>query len=238
MPSSRLAPRRYERDSALPYPKEFCADVVNVARGRDPETSLRQIAEGFGIAESCLRNWMRQADVEDGLKPGATAVENSELREAQEADQIQNVVVLGLADFDEPQGGVQTAGAHCPGYQPVAVLLGKTGSALTDTSPRSVGHVRTTTSPSPSRRRRHPSGPVQMRPEPAVLRSARRPAAKPPVRPPRAWTWQTQLREVSTARSPGPGCTARSGGPGRRRRACRSRWCPRTPQGPRSRPRR
>lgn len=65
-----------------PYPKEFRADVVNVARGRDPETSLRQIAEDFGIAESCLRNWMRQADVEDGLKPGTTAANNAELREA------------------------------------------------------------------------------------------------------------------------------------------------------------
>jgi transposase len=36
----------------------------------------------FGIAESCLRNWMRQADVEDGVTPGTAGVENAELREA------------------------------------------------------------------------------------------------------------------------------------------------------------
>ena len=65
-----------------PYPKEFRDDVVNVARGREPGQSLKQIAADFGIAESCLRNWLRDADVEDGVKPGTTAAENAELREA------------------------------------------------------------------------------------------------------------------------------------------------------------
>ncbi len=37
----------------------------------------------FGIAESCLRNWLREADVEDGVKPGTTAAESAELREAE-----------------------------------------------------------------------------------------------------------------------------------------------------------
>ncbi|GAA2748114.1 transposase [Terrabacter aerolatus] len=65
-----------------PYPREFRDDVVNVARGREPGQSLKQIAADFGIAESCLRNWLRDADVEDGVKPGTTAAENVELREA------------------------------------------------------------------------------------------------------------------------------------------------------------
>lgn len=65
-----------------PFPREFREDVVRVARNRDPGQSLKQIASDFGIAESCLRNWMRQADVEDGLKPGTTAAENTELRDA------------------------------------------------------------------------------------------------------------------------------------------------------------
>ncbi|NED94009.1 IS3 family transposase [Phytoactinopolyspora alkaliphila] len=65
-----------------PHPKEFRDDVVNVARRREPGQTIKQIAADFGIAESCLRNWMRQADVEDGLKPGTTAAENAELREA------------------------------------------------------------------------------------------------------------------------------------------------------------
>jgi transposase len=65
-----------------PYPKEFRDDVVNVARNREPGQTIRQIAADFGIGESCLRNWLRQADVEDGLKPGTTSAENAELREA------------------------------------------------------------------------------------------------------------------------------------------------------------
>ncbi|UTM39778.1 IS3 family transposase (plasmid) [Rhodococcus pyridinivorans] len=65
-----------------PYPKEFRDDVVRVARNREPGQHLRQIAADFGISESCLTNWMRKADVEDGITPGTTASENAELREA------------------------------------------------------------------------------------------------------------------------------------------------------------
>ncbi|WP_367403068.1 IS3 family transposase [Kocuria marina] len=55
---------------------------MNVARDREPGQCITQIASDFGIAESCLRNWMRQADVEAGAGPGTTAAENAELREA------------------------------------------------------------------------------------------------------------------------------------------------------------
>jgi transposase-like protein len=65
-----------------PFPREFREDVIRVARSREPGQSLKQIATDFGIAESCLRNWLRQADTEDGFKPGSTASENAELREA------------------------------------------------------------------------------------------------------------------------------------------------------------
>lgn len=65
-----------------PHPKEFREDVVRVARNREPGVRIAQIAKDFGISESCLRNWLHAADVEDGNKPGATAAENTELREA------------------------------------------------------------------------------------------------------------------------------------------------------------
>jgi transposase len=65
-----------------PYPQEFRDDVVNVARNREFGQTIKQIAADFGIAESCLRNWMRAADVADGARPGTTAAENAELREA------------------------------------------------------------------------------------------------------------------------------------------------------------
>ena len=62
-----------------PYPKELREDVV---RGREPGQQLKQIAADFGISESCLANWVKAADIEDGLKPGSTAAENAELRDA------------------------------------------------------------------------------------------------------------------------------------------------------------
>jgi transposase-like protein len=43
---------------------------------------LKTIASDFGISESCLTNWLKAADVEDGIKPGTTAAENEELKKA------------------------------------------------------------------------------------------------------------------------------------------------------------
>lgn len=63
-----------------PYPQEFRDDVVAVARrGQAP---LKRIAKDFGISEGSLLNWMKQADIEDGRRPGATEDERKELREA------------------------------------------------------------------------------------------------------------------------------------------------------------
>src|SRR3954463_3722900 len=82
-----------------PYPKEFRDDVVSVARNREPGQHLKQIAADFGISESCLTNWMKSADVEDGIKPGTTATDNAELREARKRIRLvgQETEVLGRA---------------------------------------------------------------------------------------------------------------------------------------------
>ena len=62
------------------HPREFREDVIAVARRG--EAPLAQVARDFGISESCLRNWLRQADVEDGHRSGVSKAENDELREA------------------------------------------------------------------------------------------------------------------------------------------------------------
>ena len=63
-----------------PYPKEFRDDVEAVARqGQAP---LTQIAKDFGISETCLSNWLKKADIEDGNHPGLTAKEAADLRDA------------------------------------------------------------------------------------------------------------------------------------------------------------
>ena len=63
------------------YPREFGEDVVRVARGRGADTTLAQIAKDFGVSETCVQNWLRKADVEDGSRPGVTADEAREYRE-------------------------------------------------------------------------------------------------------------------------------------------------------------
>ena len=69
-----------------PHPQEFRDDVVAVARRG--EAPLAQIAKDFGISESCLRNWLRRADVEDGYRPGQTSTESAELRELKRRNRL------------------------------------------------------------------------------------------------------------------------------------------------------
>ena len=69
-----------------PHPQEFRDDVVAVARRG--EAPLSQIAKDFGISESCLRNWLRRADVEDGHRPGQSGAESVELRELKRRNRL------------------------------------------------------------------------------------------------------------------------------------------------------
>ncbi|GAA2072393.1 hypothetical protein GCM10009821_08040 [Aeromicrobium halocynthiae] len=71
-----------------PYPQEFRDDVVAVARGRDSKTTLKQIAEDFGIAEATLTNWLKAADVEGGKRPGVTSDQAAELRELKRRNRL------------------------------------------------------------------------------------------------------------------------------------------------------
>jgi len=68
------------------YPQEFRQDVVRIAR--QGELTYAQIARDFGISETCVSNWVRKADVEEGKRPGTTAAEAAELREARKRIRI------------------------------------------------------------------------------------------------------------------------------------------------------
>ena len=87
------------------YPQEFRDDVVRVVRDREPGQTIKQIAADFGIAESCLRNWMRRADVEEGSTPGTSAAEHAELREAKKRIRLleqENEVLRRAAAYLSP----------------------------------------------------------------------------------------------------------------------------------------
>ena len=62
-----------------PYPREFRENVVAVAR--QGEEGIAQIAKDFGIAGSCLRNWLTAAAAEDGRRGGSKVLESEQLRE-------------------------------------------------------------------------------------------------------------------------------------------------------------
>jgi transposase len=49
---------------------------------------LTQIAKDFGISESCLSNWLRAANVEDGKRPGVTVAESEQLRELKKRNRL------------------------------------------------------------------------------------------------------------------------------------------------------
>jgi len=69
-----------------PHPREFRDDVVAVAR--KGEAPIAEIAKDFGVSESCLRNWLHAADVDQGLRPGTTAVESAEIRELKRRNRL------------------------------------------------------------------------------------------------------------------------------------------------------
>jgi transposase-like protein len=60
-----------------PHPPEFRQRAVELARLR--EKPVAEIARDLGISDSCLRNWMARADVDDGRKPGVSSDERAEL---------------------------------------------------------------------------------------------------------------------------------------------------------------
>ncbi|WP_312865242.1 IS3 family transposase [Saccharothrix tamanrassetensis] len=65
-----------------PYPREFRDDVVRVARDREPGVTVEQIAKDFGVHPMTLFKWLRQADTDEGVKPGVSRNDSAELREA------------------------------------------------------------------------------------------------------------------------------------------------------------
>lgn len=60
-----------------PHPPEFRARAVELARERAKPVAV--LATDLGISESCLRNWMVQADVDSGVREGLTKPEREEL---------------------------------------------------------------------------------------------------------------------------------------------------------------
>lgn len=62
-----------------PHPPEFRRRAVELARlGEKP---IARIAEDLGMSESCLRGWMKRADIDEGRRDGLSGDERDELAE-------------------------------------------------------------------------------------------------------------------------------------------------------------
>jgi transposase len=59
------------------FPPEFKRDVVTVARRGD--LSINEVAADFDVSPESVRRWMRQADIDDGIKDGLTTAEQAEI---------------------------------------------------------------------------------------------------------------------------------------------------------------
>jgi transposase len=59
------------------FPAEFKRDVVTVARRGD--LTLAEVAADFDVSVESVRRWMRQADIDDGVRDGLTTTEQDEV---------------------------------------------------------------------------------------------------------------------------------------------------------------
>jgi transposase-like protein len=60
-----------------PHPPEFRQRAIELARLK--EKPIAKIAADLGISESCLRNWVHQADVDEGVTEGLSTDDRAEL---------------------------------------------------------------------------------------------------------------------------------------------------------------
>ncbi len=59
------------------FPPEFKRDVVTVARRG--ALTVAEVAADFDISPESVRRWMRQADIDDGVRDGLSTAEQAEV---------------------------------------------------------------------------------------------------------------------------------------------------------------
>lgn len=69
-----------------PYSEEFRREAVRLLRSSG--RSVPQLARELGCSQQSLRNWARQADVDEGKAAGLTTDEREELRRLRRENRI------------------------------------------------------------------------------------------------------------------------------------------------------
>jgi transposase len=97
-----------------PYPQEFRSRIVELARnGRKPS----ELAEEFEPTEQTIRNWIKQADRDDGKSAeGLSTDERNELRELRkklrQMKQERDILAKATAWFARETGDVPPKSTH------------------------------------------------------------------------------------------------------------------------------
>ena len=97
------------------YPPELRERATRMAvdARQDPATktgALRRVAEQLGVHPEALRTWVKRAETDEGLRPGATSDEQKritelerEVRELRRANQIlKSASAFFAAELDRP----------------------------------------------------------------------------------------------------------------------------------------
>jgi transposase-like protein len=85
---------------ATRYPAEFRQRAVELARLR--EKPITQLATDLGVSDQALRNWLRQADIDEGRRAGLTTEERAELVRLRRANRVlamENEILKQAAAF-------------------------------------------------------------------------------------------------------------------------------------------
>jgi transposase len=82
------------------YFREFRERAVELARLH--EQPVTRLAQDLGISDQTLRNWVRQADIDEGRRQGLTTEERAEivrLRRANRLLEMENEILKRAAAF-------------------------------------------------------------------------------------------------------------------------------------------
>ena len=92
-----------------PYPPEFRAEAVRLVRSSGKP--MAQVARGLEVSSEALRVWVKQADIDDGLRhDGPTTEETEEVRrlrrEVRTLREEREILIKAAAFFARETGQV------------------------------------------------------------------------------------------------------------------------------------
>ena len=62
-----------------PYPPEFRAEAVRLVR--EGGVPITRVATDLGVTGESIRSWVKQAEIDEGVREGTTSDEREELRQ-------------------------------------------------------------------------------------------------------------------------------------------------------------